>query len=127
VTTYLTFEQVLAIHAAATGGGARILDAGAIQAAVARPQATAFGEDAYSSIWAKAAALLQSLACNHGFTDGNKRAAWTCAMTFLDVNGHPLDPAFDQVAAEELMVAIADGRYRSVADIAGELVKFMLR
>lgn len=127
MTIYLTFEQVLAIHAAATGGRAGILDAGAIQAAVARPQATAFEEDAYSSIWEKAAALVQSLACNHGFTDGNKRAAWTCAMTFLDVNGHPLDPAFDQEAAEEFMVAVAEGRYRRVGDIAGELVKFTLR
>ena len=120
---YLTFDQVLAIHDAAAGPSG-VRDAGAIAAAVARPQATAFGEDAYATVWEKAAAFLHSLACNHGWVDGNKRAAWVCAMTFLEVNGHPLDPGFDQVAAEEFMVAITGGRYDSVAEIAGELVKF---
>ena len=121
---YPTFEQVLAVHHAVTGGDERILDAGAIQSAVARPQATAFGEDAYPNVWEKAAALMQSLACNHGFTDGNERTAWTVTMAFLTRNGHRLDPGFDQYAAEELVVAVADGSYRAVADIAGELVKF---
>lgn len=124
MTVYLTFEQVLAIHEAVTGGDTRILDAGAIQVAAGRPQATAFGADAYATIWEKAAALMQSLACNHGFTDGNKRTSWVAAMTFLGVNGHPLDPTFDQLAAEDFVVAVAEGTYRAVPDIAGELVKF---
>jgi death on curing protein len=123
VTVYLTFEQVLAIHDAAAGPSG-IRDAGAIQSAVGRPQATVFGEDAYGSIWEKAAALLQSLARNHGWMDGNKRTAWVAALTFLTVNGHPLDPAFDQDAAEAFMVAVAEGSYADVADIASELVKF---
>jgi death-on-curing protein len=120
---YLTFEQVLAIHDAAAGLSG-IRDAGAIQSAVGRPQATVFGEDAYATIWEKAAALLQSLACNHGWVDGNKRTAWVAAFTFLTLNRHPLDPGFDQDAAEELMVAVAEGRYADVAVIASELVKF---
>lgn len=123
MTVYLTFEQVLAIHdTLAEPSGIR--DAGAIQSAVGRPQATAFGEDAYPTIWEKAAAFLQSLACNHGWVDGNKRTAWVAALTFLTINEHPLDPGFDQDAAEEFMVAVAEGRYDSVSDIAGELVKF---
>lgn len=125
MTRYLTLEHVIALHDAVTSPGIR--DAGAIAAAVARPQATVFGEDAYPTDWEKAGALLHSLACNHGFTDGNKRAAWTSAATFLEVNGHPLDPAFDQREAEEFMVAVAEGRYESVADIAGALVKFFSR
>jgi death-on-curing protein len=83
-----------------------------------------FGEDAYATIWEKAAALLQSLACNRGWVDGNKRTAWVAAFTFLTVNGHPLDPRFDQDAAEEFMVAVAEGCYTDVAVMAGELVKF---
>ncbi|HTP14571.1 MAG TPA: Fic family protein [Streptosporangiaceae bacterium] len=82
--------------------------------------------DACGTIWEKAAALLQSLACNHGWVDGNKRTAWVAVFTFLTVNGHPLDPGFDQDAAEEFMVAIAEGRYTDVAVIAGDLVKFSL-
>jgi death on curing protein len=123
VTVYLTFEQVLAIHDAVAGPSG-IRDAGAIQSAVGRPHATAFGADAYATVWEKAAALLQSLACNHGWVDGNKRTAWVAALTFLTVNGHPLDPAFDEDAAEEFMVAVAEGRYSDVAVIAGELIKF---
>lgn len=123
MTVYLTFEQVLAIHDAAAGPFP-IRDAGAIASAVARPQATAFGEDAYPTIWDKAAALLHSLARNHGWVEGNKRTAWTATFTFLTVNGHPLDPGFDQDAAEEFTIAVAEGRYTDVAAIAGELVKF---
>lgn len=123
MTVYLTFEQVLAIHNVAAGPSG-IRDAGAIQSAAGRPQATAFGEDAYATIWEKAAAFLQSLACNHGWVDGNKRTAWVATLTFLTVNGHSLDPGFDEHAAEELMVAIAESRDTDVASIAGELVKF---
>lgn len=89
-----------------------------------RPQATAFGEDAYATIREQAAALLRSLACNRGWVDGNKRTAWVAALTFLTVNGHPLDPRFDEDTAEEFMVAVAEGRYTDVAAIAAELGKF---
>jgi death-on-curing protein len=122
---YVTFEQVLAFHEAVTGDTA-IRDAGAIQAAVGRPQATMFGDDAYPTLWEKAAALMQSLACNHGFVDGNKRTAWIAAMTLLEVNGHPLDPTFDQLAAEEFVVAVAGGSCADVPAIASDLVKFAL-
>lgn len=123
MTVCLTFEQVLAFHRTVTDGDDRIRDAGLVASAVARPQATAFGEDAYANVWEKAAALLQSLACNHGFVDGNKRTAWVAAMTFLEVNGHPLIP-FDQLEAEEFVVAVADSTYTAVADIAAQLPKY---
>lgn len=122
MTRYLTLEHVIAIHDTMDSQGIR--DAGAIAAAVARPQATVFGEDAYPTVWEKAAALLHSLARNHAFVDGNKRTAWVCALTFLTLNGQPLDPGFDVDGAEDFMVAVAEGRYPDVASIAGELVKF---
>jgi death on curing protein len=127
VTIYLELEEVLAIHDALVQGIAEIRDIGLIQSALARPHATAFGEEAYHGAWEKAAALMQSLACNHGWVDGNKRTAWVATMTFLEVNGHPLDPAFDSDAAEELVVAIADGRISGVPEIAAELPKFTER
>lgn len=119
---YLTPEEVIAIHdryAAHPG----IRDAGAIVAAVMRPQATVFGEDAYPTIWEKAAALLHSRACNHGFIDGNKRTAWLSARVFLATNGHA-DLGVSTDEAVEFVLAVAEGRYDTVADIAGELVKF---
>ncbi len=124
MTIYLELDEVLAIHDAVEPEQPQIRDVGAIQSALGRPQATAFGEDAYPTIWEKAAALMQSLACNHRWLDGNKRTAWTATMTFLEVNGHPLDPDFDQREAEEFVVGVAEHSYAHVPDIAAELVKF---
>lgn len=65
-------QEVLAAHDfALTFGGLRgIRDLGAIEAAVARPYC-----GYYRSIAKKVSALVQSLASNHGFIDGNKRTA----------------------------------------------------
>jgi death on curing protein len=123
VTVYLAFEHVLAINEQVTGGRF-IRDAGIIDSACGRPRATVFGEDAYPSIWEKAAALMQSLACNHGFVDGNKRTAWIAVTAFLDANGHPLDASFSDDAAEEFVLAVATGAMPDVPAIANALVKF---
>jgi death on curing protein len=123
VTHYLEFEDIAGFHKAVTGEDG-IRDAGVIQSAAGRPQATAFGDDAYPSVWEKAAALMQSIACNHGFVDGNKRTAWVSAAVFLDINGHPLDEAYDVDAAESLVLAVATGAVRDVPVIASALVKF---
>ena len=50
-------------------------DFGMLDSAVMRPQASAFGDDAYPTIHEKATALLHGLARNHPFVDGNKRTA----------------------------------------------------
>lgn len=72
------------------GGSHGIRDIGLIKSAVARPQATFGGKYLYSSIFDKAAALLQSLLKNHSFIDGNKRTALTSAGLFLWKNGYRL-------------------------------------
>jgi len=46
-----------------------------------------FGQDAYPTLFLKAAALMHSLAQNQPFVDGNKRIAWLAGNAFLDVNG----------------------------------------
>jgi death-on-curing protein len=48
---------------------------------------SAFGEDAYPTLFLKAAAIVQSLAENQSFVDGNKRIAWLAGTAFLHVNG----------------------------------------
>jgi len=85
VTIYLELEEICAIHNAIEPAQPQIRDVGAIQSALGRPQATAFGEDAYATIWEKAPALLHSLACNRGWVEGNKRTAWVATMTFLEI------------------------------------------
>jgi death on curing protein len=49
-------------------GDEPVYQAPLLEAALARTQATAFGQDAYSSLDAKAAALLHSLARNQAAT-----------------------------------------------------------
>lgn len=68
------------------GGLHGVRDAGAIEAAVFRPQ-TGY----YDSAEEEAAALMESLGMNHGFIDGNKRIAFAAADVFLRLNGSYLD------------------------------------
>lgn len=57
-----------------------------IKSALARPNQSAFGEEMYVDVFAKAAALLDSIANNHGFRDGNKRTAMAAAVLYLHNN-----------------------------------------
>lgn len=91
---YLTAEQVLFIHSRVideTGGAHGVRDIGLLQSAVSRPQATFSGNDLYPDIISKAAALMESLARNHPFLDGNKRTAISATGVFLALNGLRLE------------------------------------
>ena len=57
-------------------------DPGLLEAALFRPQ-TGY----YADLIEEAAALWESLAQNHPFLDGNKRAAFAATYTFLAING----------------------------------------
>lgn len=67
MTRYLTIDEVLVINEEVLGGEILLRDKGLLESAVARPMASAFGEDAYPSLFEKAAALLDSLSRNHPF------------------------------------------------------------
>ncbi len=82
---YLTVADVLGMHAVLIqryGGDCGLRDAGALEAALYRPQI-----GYYQDIVGEAAALFESLANNHPFTDGNKRIAFAATDTFLRING----------------------------------------
>ena len=89
VWIYLDLDDVLVLARLAELGPVR--DVGLLGSAVARPQQSAFGEDAYPTLWEKAAALLHSVANNHALIDGNKRLAWIATATFLDLNSYEAD------------------------------------
>lgn len=120
---YLGSGHIHALNSDLTGSG-DIRDLGLIESACARPKVKVYGEEAYPTIWQKAGALLQSLACSPGHSTGNKRTAWMATMTFLEVNGHPLDDDFDDDEAEDFVLAVAQGILRDVPSIASGLVKF---
>ncbi|OII60301.1 death-on-curing family protein [Streptomyces sp. CC53] len=117
---YLSAEDVLAIAGYAIDDQDVVVrDAGLLESAVHRPSAAMFGQEAYPGVLEKAAALLQSLAVNHPFFDGNKRTAWLSCVTFLAMNGVDLRPDID--AAEQLVIDVATGREDEVKAIAERL------
>ena len=82
---YLTLADVLGMHVVLIqryGGAAGLRDPGALEAALFRPQT-----GHYEDIVAEAAALMESMAINHPFVDGNKRIAFAAADVFLRING----------------------------------------
>lgn len=123
---YLTVADVIGIHAISIqryGGIAGLRDPGALESAVFRPQS-----GYYADIIAEAAALMESLAINHAFTDGNKRVAFAATDVFLRVNGWRLART-PQKIYDEMMDLFDSGSFdfehldpwlRSFAVAAGE-------
>jgi|SRR5271167_1551168 len=106
---YLTLGEVLQIHHQQIdgyGGAHGIRDKGLLESAVFRPQI-----GYYNTIAEEAAALMESLANNHPFLDGNKRLAFAAAHTFLLVNGCDLEVE-PLVAYQFMMQSIARGEFR---------------
>jgi death-on-curing protein len=56
------------------------------RAALSRPHRTAFGQEIYSDMYEKAAALLDAIANRVVFKDGNKRTALIAAALYLGRN-----------------------------------------
>lgn len=115
---YLTEEEIFLI-AQRVVGVVLVRDHGLISAAVARPRASAFGEDAYQDLETKAAALLQSITRNQALVDGNKRLSLAATIAFLGVNGRRLTLSNDE--AYNLVIAVSTGVLSEVDEIADVL------
>jgi death on curing protein len=116
---YLTLPELVHIAERVLGSDPPIRDVGLLESAVARPQATAFGADAYPDLDSKAAALLQSLARNHALVDGNKRLALAAIIAFYGVNGRRL--TFTNDEAYDFVIDVATGHLDSVEKITTRL------
>lgn len=106
---YLTVADALALHAILIkryGGSDGVRDMGALESALFRPQ-TGY----YKDLIAEGAALLESLAINHPFIDGNKRVAFAVTDTFLRINGFRFAIASDKIY-EKLINLFESGDFR---------------
>lgn len=84
-----TVQQVLDLHILMIhefGGSMGVRDMGALESALLRPQI-----GYYDGLIEEAAALMESLAMNHPFIDGNKRVSLGATDAFLRGNGHFID------------------------------------
>jgi death on curing protein len=116
---FLDLDALLHIAQRTLGSAPVVRDHGLLESALARPRASAFGEDAYDGIHAKAAALLHSLARNHALVDGNKRLALAGLLAFYGMNGLRLTLSNEE--AYRLVISVAAGELDAVAVIAAVL------
>lgn len=92
----------------ASGGSRGFHDEGLIKSAIARPMHSVMGEDAYPDVFSKAAALLDAIARNHGFRDGNKRTAMAAAALYLEQNDIKI--AFTNQEYEAIMLHVVNDK-----------------
>jgi|SRR5215469_17213709 len=106
---YLTLAEVIEGHKQLIeefGGSPGVRDHAGLEAAVFRPQC-----GYYNNVVEEAAALMESLANNHPFIDGNKRISFAATDTFLRVNGLYLEiNPFD--ARNFITVHVANSSFR---------------
>jgi death on curing protein len=116
---FLDLDELLYVAVRTLGAEPEVRDLGLLESALARPQASAFGQDAYPTIHEKAAALLHSVARNHALVDGNKRLALAAAIAFHGLNGVRLTLTNDE--AYDLVIGVASGKLDDVRTIASVL------
>jgi death-on-curing protein len=116
---YLELEDLLVAAGAYLGRPPEVRDYGLLEAALARPAASVFGEDAYPTIHEKAAALLESLVKNRALIDGNKRLGWVAMRLFYGYNGYTISASEDEKF--DLVIAVATGELDTVVKIAHRL------
>ena len=96
-SVFPSLEEVVATHdllIAQFGGSMGLRDQGALESAILRPQL-----GYYDGIVAEAAAMMESLAMNHPFVDGNKQTAFFVTDAFLRDNGYFIDRDNDEAYA----------------------------
>lgn len=122
---FLDLDDVIGLARRLLGDPPPIRDVGLLGSAVARPQTTVGGEDAYPTVWSKAAALLQSIVNNHALVDGNKRLGWLATAVFLEINGASVAAATDDDVYDLVMEVAATSL--TTEEIATELERLHRR
>lgn len=103
-------EKVLLLHkliTEQTGGTAGVRDYGLLDSALQSAFATFDGIDLFPSKEEKAAKLGFGLVANHAFLDGNKRIGIYVMLTFLEVNGLPIEATNTEII--KVGLSLADG------------------
>ncbi|MDI1495998.1 MAG: death-on-curing family protein [Cenarchaeum symbiont of Oopsacas minuta] len=90
---YLTVDYVIYLHDIIrehfpenTASGK--INKNKIQSIVDKPSLKIADQEIYTTIYEKAACLLEAFCREHVFTDGNKRTAILAMFTFLTINNH---------------------------------------
>jgi death on curing protein len=120
---FLTLDEILVVHEEQIrlfGGAAGIRDQGLLLSALGNVEATFEGVFLHETVFEMAAAYLYGICRNHPFIDGNKRAALSAALTFLDMNQIEVNAA--ENGLYDLVIGVAEGKV-SKASVAVFLEK----
>jgi death-on-curing protein len=107
---YLNIDEVFELYrmiTQETGGLIGLRNKGALESALAQPQMTFGGEELYSGITEKAAALCFFIVKNHPFVDGNKRLGHAAMEVFLLLNGYEISSDVNE--QEKAILNLASG------------------
>ena len=102
MTKYITVDTILILHSIikehfhedTTNGK---IDRNKIQSIIDKPRQEFGGQEIYTTIYEKAACLLEAFCREHIFADGNKRTAVLAMFTFLIVNKYNIALPFSTV------------------------------
>ena len=95
MSKYLTISEIIDINqdqVAKSGEPHAVTRLNELESAVGRP-----ASGYYADIISEAAALWESLACNHPFMNGNKRTAYAATNVFLEINGIGIHATEDEL------------------------------
>lgn len=111
---FVSLEEAVIIHEKMIeigGGTSGIRDIELLHSSIERPKASFSDKYLYKSILEMGSAMLQSLAKNHPFIDGNKRTAFFATLRFFEKNGlafsikkNEITPFMVSVTTESLTV-----------------------
>ena len=99
---FLSIDEVIDIHdqeIAVAGGSPGIRDLKALESALGAPQAS-FSGQCLMDVFEMAATYVHSIAMNHPFVDGNKRAALASGLVFLFINGYAVNELYNEELAD---------------------------
>lgn len=105
---YLTPDDIRELHDIALqryGGTPGEHEPGSIDFMAEKPAMEFFGQEQYPGLFRKAAVYLEGFATRQFFVDANKRTAFLCAVTFLEMNGYSLVVSIDEGLAFCLAIA----------------------
>lgn len=113
---YVNAVDILVMHdhiLEATGGMSGVRDIGLLRSSALRPQTAFGGKDMFPTLFDKASAYYEALACYHVFNDANKRTAFVVTARFLEQNGYTITAS--EKAIENTTLAVA----KKELDLAG--------
>ena len=119
--------EVLVIHellVAQFGGMRGVTEQGfgKLEAALAAPYLTMFGEELYPDLARQAAVLFFRLARAHAFSDGNKRVALVALLDLLGENGMRIAADHDELYAFVIAAADDTSQDEAMAWVAARMI-----